>query len=195
MTSMTSAECFQSYGCAFIPGALEHFRVDELNAAFFHKKAAGLIEPTPTRYTDRLDFYGVDIFDQLLANAIGTVAGVVGTDLWPSYSYARIYHRGASLKPHLDRDACEITATVTISAACRDPWPICIRARSGVPLEFSADIGDMIVFCGAELEHWRNPLPNDWQLQVFLHYVRKNGAFSHLRFDGRAGIRSDLQSH
>ena len=40
---------------------------------------------------------------------------VLELDLIPTYTYARIYEQGNTLKPHSDRQSCEISATCPIT--------------------------------------------------------------------------------
>ena len=47
-------------------------------------------------------------------------------------------------------------------------------------------IGDMLVYSGCELEHWREPFQGEVCGQVFLHYNHKNGPFAEKnKFDKR----------
>ena len=48
------------------------------------------------------------------------------------------------------------------------------------------DVGDMLVYSGCELEHWREPFEGNTCGQVFLHYNHVNGPFAEKnRFDKR----------
>ena len=48
------------------------------------------------------------------------------------------------------------------------------------------EVGDMLVYSGCELEHWREPFDGNICGQVFLHYNHVNGPFAEKnRFDGR----------
>ena len=48
------------------------------------------------------------------------------------------------------------------------------------------DIGDMLVYSGCELEHWREPFEGQICGQVFLHYNHRNGPFAEQnKFDRR----------
>ena len=48
------------------------------------------------------------------------------------------------------------------------------------------EVGDMLVYSGCELEHWREPFDGDICGQVFLHYNHVNGPFAEKnKFDGR----------
>jgi hypothetical protein len=54
--------------------------------------------------------------------------------------------------------------------------------------EVETDIGDLVVYKGLEVEHWRDKFvcgENSWQTQVFLHYVDADGEYSDYRWDGR----------
>ena len=44
--------------------------------------------------------------------------------------------------------------------------------------------GDMVIYKGCELEHWREPFEGNNHAQVFLHYNIKNGRYNN-KFDGR----------
>ena len=62
-----------------------------------------------------------------------------------------------------------------------DLWPIFIE-ETKVLLE----VGDMLVYSGCELEHWREPFDGNICGQVFLHYNHVNGQFAEKnKFDGR----------
>ena len=51
---------------------------------------------------------------------------------------------------------------------------------------FLLGIGDMLVYSGCELEHWREPFQGNVCGQVFLHYNHVNGPFANKnKFDGR----------
>jgi len=106
-----------------------------------------------------------------------------GLKLQPAYTYARIYKKGDILKRHKDRFSCEISTTMFLGG---DPWPIylepnknvCIPTDSFVPTKnkgIKVDLkqGDMLVYSGCELEHWREEFKGKNCGQVFLHYNNK----------------------
>ena len=75
--------------------------------------------------------------------------------LYPAYSYARIYKKGDELKRHKDRFSCEISTTMNLGG---DPWPIYLEPsgetnKKGIRVDLKQ--GDMLVYRGCELEHWR----------------------------------------
>jgi len=105
-----------------------------------------------------------------------------GLKLIPTYSYARIYKKGDVLKRHKDRFSCEISTTLNLGG---DSWPIYIEPndKMGATIEgkgyvsdntkgIKVDLkpGDMLVYRGNLLEHWREEFKGQDCGQVFLHY-------------------------
>jgi hypothetical protein len=122
-------------------------------------------------------------------------------NLIPNYSYARIYKKGAKLNRHKDRFSCEISTTIHLGGYC---WPIYLepnhlkgkylkngkyKSSNSKGIKILLNPGDMLIYRGNELEHWRNPLEKDHCAQVFLHYNDVNTKNAELnRFDGRINI-------
>ena len=105
-----------------------------------------------------------------------------GLKLDPNYTYARIYKKGDELKRHKDRFSCEISTTMNLGG---DPWPIYLSPNENVGAPDGKKItaaskakgikvdlkpGDMLVYRGIELEHWREKFKGKECVQVFLHY-------------------------
>ena len=121
--------------------------------------------------------------------------------LVPCYTYTRIYKKGDILRRHKDRPSCEISTTLHLGG---DPWTIFLdstgannilsgretttvikpNAPQGIPV--SLEVGDMLVYSGCELEHWREPFEGEHCAQVFLHYNNIDGPFdTQNKFDKR----------
>ena len=111
---------------------------------------------------------------------------VTGLKLYPAYTYARIYKPGDELKRHKDRFSCEISTTMNLGG---DPWPIYLEPsgetnKKGIRVELKQ--GDMLVYRGCELEHWREKFKGKECVQVFLHYNnRKTPGSKDNMFDRR----------
>ena len=93
-----------------------------------------------------------------------------GLKLNPNYSYARVYRKGHELTRHIDRFSCEISTTLNLGG---DAWPIYLEpsgelGKEGIAVNLSP--GDMLVYKGNILEHWREPFEGERCTQVFLHY-------------------------
>ena len=122
--------------------------------------------------------YADPVRETLLMKVLPKMQQETGLNLTPTYSYARLYKKGDVLKRHKDRPSCEISTTIHLGGT---PWPIFIEDT-----EVLLEVGDMLVYSGCELEHWREPLEGDVCGQVFLHYNHVNGPFAEKnRFDRR----------
>ena len=93
-----------------------------------------------------------------------------GLKLSETYSYARIYKKGDVLVRHKDRFSCEISTTLNLGG---DPWPIYLDPtgktnQAGVKVDLNP--GDMLIYSGCDLEHWREEFTGKDCGQVFLHY-------------------------
>ena len=90
--------------------------------------------------------------------------------LYPAYTYARIYKKGDVLKRHKDRFSCEISTTMNLGG---DSWDIYLepsgkKEMKGIRVKLNS--GDMLIYKGCEVEHWRNKFKGKQCVQAFLHY-------------------------
>ena len=117
--------------------------------------------------------YGDIAMETLLQNLKPVMEKETKLKLSPTYSYARIYKNGDVLARHKDRFSCEISTTLNLGG---DSWPIYLDPTSkfgqaGIKIELKP--GDMLVYSGCELEHWREEFKGQNCGQVFLHYNKK----------------------
>jgi|TARA_R100001460_G_scaffold22947_3_gene46557 hypothetical protein len=122
----------------------------------------------------------------------------INVDLHQQYTYTRCYGYGDILERHKDRPECEISATLNLGG---DPWPIFIDETGGIDnkgISMLLQPGDLMIYRGCDLQHWREPFEGDKAVQVFLHYNDKNGPFKNLcrKFDEKEmlGIPSDFKN-
>ena len=150
-------------------------------------------EQVPNTYSH----YADTAMETLLLAVQPKMEKLTGLKLNPTYSYARIYKRGDVLNRHKDRFSCEISTTMNLGG---DPWPIYIEANKNVGTPdkgFPAQTnnkgskvilkpGDMLVYKGMILEHWREVFLGEDCAQVFLHYndVNSKDADKNI-YDGR----------
>jgi len=123
-------------------------------------------EQIPNTYSQ----YANMAFETLLLKLQPVMEKTTGLKLTPNYTYARIYKPGDELKRHKDRFSCEISTTLNLGG---DKWPIFIEpsekeGMKGVSVNLKP--GDMLVYRGNILEHWREPFKGKDCAQVFLHY-------------------------
>jgi hypothetical protein len=131
--------------------------------------------------------YGDAVIENLMALLLPRVEFCTGLQLYPTYSYARVYKKGDRLPPHRDRPACEISVSVNLGQVPEAPWALCIEDRNKVQTSALLKPGDGLIYRGIELTHWREPYTGERLVQSFLHYVDRNGPHAGERFDRRPG--------
>ena len=145
--------------------------------------------------------YGDFATETLLLKMIPQIEKYTGHKIVPTYSYTRLYKKGDILARHKDRPACELSATINLGG---DPWSIyidetgadnvinwkknIIKENAPKGTQVFLNPGDMLVYSGCKLEHWREPYLGDLlHCQVFLHYNDAKGKFAvNNIFDRRA---------
>ena len=120
----------------------------------------------PNTYSSYADI----VMETLLLKCQPGMEKATGLKLYPAYTYARIYKKGDILKRHKDRFSCEISTTMNLAG---DDWPIYLEpsgevGKKGIKVDLKP--GDMLVYSGCELEHWREKFKGKECVQVFLHY-------------------------
>ena len=154
----------------------------------------GQNEQIPNTYSS----YGNIAMETLMLKCQPIMEKTTGLKLDPNYTYARIYKKGDELKRHKDRFSCEISTTMNLGG---DDWPIYLSPNENVGEPDGQNItaaskakgvkvdlkpGDMLVYRGVELEHWREKFKGKECVQVFLHYNdRKTPGAKDNRFDKR----------
>ena len=140
--------------------------------------------------------YGDVVMETLLERVKPRMEKETKLKLVPTYSYARIYKKGDVLTRHKDRFSCEISTTMFLGG---EPWDIYLEPNKNVGpssdpyvpttnkgIKVSLKPGDMLIYSGCELEHWREAFQGQNCAQVFLHYnqITSPGAMEN-RFDNR----------
>ena len=98
------------------------------------------------------------------------------------------------MKKHKDRPSCEYSTTLCLGynnsgAPTGYNWGMFVE-KSGEKGKKGEEIymepGDMIVYKGSEVDHWRLAFEGRNHAQVFMHYNNKNGPFAkYTKYDGR----------
>lgn len=176
-----------------IPKALAEFVMEEL---FMRKnvllamrkhrliapldKTHGILEGD-TQVPGAYGVYADMACEVLLVKLIPLIERKIKMKLIPTYSYARIYEEGQELKKHVDRLACEISGTLALGG---ETWPIFLANK-----KITLKPGDLLIYRGCEVEHWREPLKKGFCAQTFFHYNQEGFATAEKeKFDGRPSI-------
>jgi hypothetical protein len=141
---------------------------------------ADVVQPySRYRYSDTLT-------ESLLAYLTSKVSKVVNKQLCPSYSFLRYYENGQWLRKHHDRPSCQYSVTLPlfVDVENEEPWEIYME---DTPVKLS--VGDMVVYKGIAIDHWRPPYEGKFQVQAHLHYVDANEvSYKPYHYDGRCSL-------
>jgi len=144
--------------------------------------------------TNSFSYYSSLFTESLLLLLQPIIEKKLDIELIPTYSYMRIYYKDAILAIHTDRPSCEYSATLCIKCDPISPWPIYFNSNGkNIPLNLNQ--GDICIYKGDELPHWREPCLYDNHIQFFLHFVEKDGKYSEFKYDKRPmlGLNMNLQ--
>lgn len=112
---------------------------------------------------------------------------LAGFRLFPTNSVLRIYQKGGILKRHIDRPTCEFSGTLTIGYDSNEIYPIWVESENKqIPVYLER--GDLLIYKGCEIPHWREKFNGRHWIQLFLHYVNAEGKFAKYKYDGRLMI-------
>lgn len=186
----TAAQAFEENRYIYLSGAVSRAECERLTQHMFQLKEDGKLtqdEQCPLSWS----VYGDSELDGVLEKLVPGLSKQLGIELLPTYTYARIYEPGETLVKHKDRPSCEISGTLTLGF---DPgsgiWPIYFGRDDDdvVGQGFEINTGDLVMYRGCELNHWRPPYKGKWQVQVFFHFVDANGPHKDHAMDGRKSL-------
>ena len=130
---------------------------------------------------------------------------VIDLNLQETYSYSRKYVRGASLSAHTDRPSCEISLTFPLAYNTDDntPWKIWlnneynwvnhndrrgqkfikkntqdVKPQRGISVDL--EVGDVLLYQGPNIPHWRNTLMGDYSYHMFIHFFNQRSKMTRM---------------
>ena len=127
--------------------------------------------------------YGDPIMDTVLKTNLNRITHTLETELLPTYTYYRLYFNGNTLEKHIDRPSCEISGTLCLGYDVSNvdekvypdySWPMFIKTIEGKELPIKMKPGDLLMYRGCDIEHWREPFPGINHSQLFLHTANPN---------------------
>lgn len=210
---MVSSDSFKTHGYLYVPNIFDPEQCTKLVHRVFELQRCGKFQYDKQCPISEA-FYSDIEFDKLLIALAPKFSALSGYELWPTFSYARIYRPGETLKWHYDRPSCEISVTITLGFDSDSNWPIFfgkaldraskpeeewerIKAEmkdqtdeNGVSSDKSGvphtiSIGDGVLYMGEVLPHWREKFRGKWHVQTFFHYVDSKGKYRDFKLDKR----------
>ena len=180
---------FKKYGFEVVKNFLEPDFVEFIQQYFFLRiKSEQAIlgdDQAPNSYY----LYSDSLMETILESSKDALSKISGINLLPTYSYTRLYGNGDELLIHKDRPSCEISATISLGVPDgEDINPIYFSQNEDKsnPVKILLEPGDLCLYCGCDLYHWREPFTQKWYLQSFLHYVDANGEYKDHIYDKRS---------
>ena len=123
--------------------------------------------------------YGDAFFDTILEVYRPKIEKLIDVELVSTTSYARVYENGSKLNAHTDNPWTEISATLCLGYDADNPWPFWIEPDRS----FSLRPGDILLYRGPEVKHWRDTFTGVNHAQLFLHYNDKNSTVAPTNFN------------
>ena len=147
--------------------------------------------------------YADSFTESLLLQFKSKMENITNRKLIPTYSYFRNYTNGDILPDHMDRNACENSASLTMFFDYKGKpddyrWPLHVYVK-GEKKYLHCDVGDAIIYDGSKIKHGREMLSagkGTRHIQIFLHYVDADGPYaSSEKYDRRKciGIKRPLR--
>lgn len=131
--------------------------------------------------------YGPVPGELMLRHCRPKIEALIGRDLLECFAYWRIYGQGSELVRHVDREAAEISVTISIRAEPEDEGsPLFVEDLRGQVQRLDMPPGTGVIYQGMKVPHWREPVAAQEHWQMFMHYVLKGGDNTGERFDGRS---------
>lgn len=189
-----SKEIFQTHGYTLVKNAISKEMRDFITQyALFDEMQD--YSPDSMQVADAHSRYGDPAMEALLLSLQTIMEENTGLELYPTYSFYRVYRPGDELPPHTDRDACEISTTICFNYSYDDSkyrWPIKVEG-----VEVDQKPGDIVIYRGIDLEHSRDPFTLEdeaaWHVQGFFHYVDANGPHADEKWDRRPSIGEPVE--
>jgi hypothetical protein len=165
--------------------AIAYMRENNYLAPFDNNFGTWDDEQVPNTFS----IYGDPLIETLLLYIKPKMIKATGLNLYQTYSYARTYKSGDILKKHKDRPSCEISTTLFLGG---DKWPIYLN-NGKKDIKINLKEGDMLIYKGCDLEHWREPFNGEVCVQTFLHYSTNEKLLNDTR--PMLGLNSDFSSN
>jgi hypothetical protein len=136
--------------------------------------------------------YGDLMMETLLDKFTPIVEHATQCLLWPTLSFYYTYEPGNTLAPHTDRSSCQYVAGLCIGAddafkKKHGTWPLLFKL-AGQTESVAVDYGDLVIFKGHEIEHWREAFTGEWFISAIFGYVDQAGPYAFQKYDQRKAL-------
>lgn len=181
---------YETQGFIHIRQFIPQFMVEYFREYLHTLKINNKLELGDAQVPESDCLYGDPAFDTFMLMSTNFISKIVNKKLLPAYTYARIYHNGAELLPHLDREQCEHSVTLSLGGEYDSIWPIWAKhpEKHDNPIMIDLYPGDVMIYKGTEIYHWRDKFLGKSQYQLFMHFVDNDGKYADQLYDTRPYI-------
>jgi len=161
---------------------------------FFLRIKAGHATPGDCQAPFAHSFYSDPLIETILEASIESLSEISEFKLLPTYTYTRLYGKGDELLVHIDRPSCEMSATLALGVPEGEeinPIYFSKNKDKSDAVEILLEPGDLCLYRGCDLWHWRPEFTQKWYLQAFLHYVNADGPYADHIYDKRPYLGMD----
>jgi hypothetical protein len=183
---------FKQNGFLVVRNYLDQIGLDlSLLQEYFYLKFSCFKSSSSRLTPGSFNYYGDTLTETILKLSLNKFENYTGFNLLPSYSYTRLYVKGNKLTKHMDRSAAEISATMCVDISDKEYPPTIYmsetnRDEDAIPLILNP--GDLCLYHGSRMWHWRDRIKNDWMVQCFFHFIDADGESVQQIYDGRSGL-------
>lgn len=185
-TLTNAVDFFSKNDYYILQGALDHGSTQVVSqyAELQRKSNEPYFYDEGRQYSGR---YGDLVTESILLQLQPIISKITSCDLHPAFSFLRVYKKGDALHKHVDRNASEFAVTMTIAKPGEEVWPIYVKSQEK-EIEVLLDPGDVLLYKGREMVHWRHQLEMAYWIQAMFFYVDSQGPFKDHLFDKRNEI-------
>lgn len=161
--------------CASIRGLIHPFHLGALRLHTRRLLRTGSMHDgdgqTPLRWVQ----HGETVANWVHQHLMETVSEIADQRLKASYVYTAVYHHGADLAMHTDRQQCRYTVSLCVDclpdSGGEVPWPLILESP-GARVRVYQRLGDGLLFGGQHIPHGRSPMPPGLVVTAMLfHFV------------------------
>ena len=185
-SSSASRDALRRAGYTVVRGLIDGALADTL---WWHARA-GISSGTMRadgQVPGALGAYGDPVMERVLEWLQPSIEDLAGCELYPTYSYYRVYTHGNRLRKHVDRPSCEVSVTLNLGQDPPQPWPLGFETPEGQSY-VELEPGDAALYLGTDRPHWRDAYAGRLCGQAFLHYVGRHGRRREWRHDKRESL-------
>lgn len=181
MTCREAGVQFRTYGYSLVRDVIPPMLIGALRAYYRALVAGGRLPLGDSQVAERHRLHSEPVGMFFHPQLSSLVSRIAGEPVKPSYVYFSSYPSGSALPRHVDRLQCEFSISLLVDYV-PDPdgpcgWPLFLEHPDlpGGVVDADLGLGDVLLYRGRQLVHYRDPLPDGHQSSsIFLHYVRES---------------------